>query len=379
MLGCCARVERYLYEIPMRSGYSEALDSAVDCVAAALHVRYSHGSLRAKYLKTALMLYGRTLKQLQKALDDREKSLSTLTLCATQLLFLYEALTLESTQPTTHHARGTTQLIQHLGPKRFVTAFDKAILLAQAPISYLQSYATSTHCIFEEQEWQQAMISIGEVGAGHTTLDEAAATAIAICSVGPGIIADWKDLVLNHENDNRRRIVLLSRVNQALCSFQEFVDVWGVDLLKTPHTNNNRITDGFLLQEIVRFRLRMAYIALGGLQSGAAHIQATNVARDITMRFGCHNRTPHSAGVTTSRRLVESVLSAAALNIIRCERSWRRCAVVNDDRVRRGEQTKLLPQSITLEYLANFGPESIVKDKELYKSGYFNDIDRWCR
>lgn len=90
MLSCCGRSQDYVLEIPMRSGHSKVLDSAIDCVASTLRWRLSERPREVNPPTTVSVLYGSALRQLQDALEDPKESLSTLTLCATQLLFLVE-------------------------------------------------------------------------------------------------------------------------------------------------------------------------------------------------------------------------------------------------------------------------------------------------
>lgn len=221
------------------------------------------------------------------------------------------------------------------------------------------------------------MTSFGETGIGHTSLHEASASAIANCSTGPGIIADWKDLVLHHSHDDRKCTALLKSVELALRSFEQFNDKWGVDLANNPLDDNSRIKNAVMFQETIRFRVSMAYIALGGLQSTRVHKRAIDAARNIlAMLDPGNNNTAHGVNVG-SFRLVQSVLWAEALQILRSEPPWRRCAEVNDARRVRGERAQLLPQPLVLEYLANFGQESMAKDRQLHKAGHVNDVDRW--
>lgn len=222
------------------------------------------------------------------------------------------------------------------------------------------------------------MASFSETGVGHTSLHEAAALGIANCSVGPGIIADWKDLVLHHPHDDERRKELLKRIYHALRSFEHFNTKWDVDIAKQP-LNDSRVKNAALFQETIRFRMSMAHIALGGVHSTKVHERAISAAQNILIMFEPgKNNTAHGVNVGAFR-LVQSVLSAEALQILRSGPPWRRCAEVNDARRIRGERVQLLPQPLMLKYLANFGRESMAKDGQLHKSGRFNDVDRWSR
>jgi hypothetical protein len=79
----------YVTHVPCRLGYEVALDHAVQCVVAAFHALNSQSSSKQK----TLSLYMRALNSLQQAIDDPERSLSAETLCATELLCLFEVST----------------------------------------------------------------------------------------------------------------------------------------------------------------------------------------------------------------------------------------------------------------------------------------------
>lgn len=90
MLSYCQRVRVYLYDLPSRTGHDELLDSAISCVSSGLKWLLSGSERPAEMDSKTLALYGEALKRLQQALDDSVESRSAHTLCATQLLFLFE-------------------------------------------------------------------------------------------------------------------------------------------------------------------------------------------------------------------------------------------------------------------------------------------------
>lgn len=83
--------------LPCRFGYSEALDDAISCVAAAIRdfcVQFDMDDKSNMYLgslKTrTLLLYTVALRSLQQALNDPSQSTSTEVLCAAHLLCCFE-------------------------------------------------------------------------------------------------------------------------------------------------------------------------------------------------------------------------------------------------------------------------------------------------
>lgn len=92
----------YLDFLPGRTGFSQALDSAVDCVVCALRDILRPALL--KNLGTTLSSYGKALKHLQSALDDPAQYSLAETLCATQLLGIFEVRPSASNIPAFKHA-----------------------------------------------------------------------------------------------------------------------------------------------------------------------------------------------------------------------------------------------------------------------------------
>jgi hypothetical protein len=93
LMGC--RRDSFLAHVPARFGHTECLDDAVRCIA-----------LRAKRFlvqepviatETELSLYGKALKSLQAAVNDRTHWTSPDILCAVQILSFYEVLPRPST------------------------------------------------------------------------------------------------------------------------------------------------------------------------------------------------------------------------------------------------------------------------------------------
>lgn len=78
----------YLEYLPARLGRNTALDSTIDCVARALRNFCFPADGRSNV--GVLQSYSKALKHLQKNLEDSGDYLSAETLCATQLLGIFE-------------------------------------------------------------------------------------------------------------------------------------------------------------------------------------------------------------------------------------------------------------------------------------------------
>lgn len=84
----CSQLAIYLVFLPSRSGHSMALDSAILCLVAGPHDLAKPAAQRSS-AKT-LASYSRALHYLQRSLDHLTQRYSSETLCATQLLGIFE-------------------------------------------------------------------------------------------------------------------------------------------------------------------------------------------------------------------------------------------------------------------------------------------------
>lgn len=78
----------YLFELPRMAGHSPTLDNTIECVVAALRNQFMPPNGLDE--RKALLLYTRSLRDLQLAVRDPKLCLAGETLCATQLLCIYE-------------------------------------------------------------------------------------------------------------------------------------------------------------------------------------------------------------------------------------------------------------------------------------------------
>lgn len=89
----------YIDYLPSACGHSDVLDGSMRCVADAMRIqciKASHGQSPASSIvshqkyNSMRASYSKTLKKLQRALDDPEQCVATETLCAAILLYTFE-------------------------------------------------------------------------------------------------------------------------------------------------------------------------------------------------------------------------------------------------------------------------------------------------
>ncbi|CAG7984541.1 unnamed protein product [Penicillium olsonii] len=116
----------FLEEVPRRIGSNEALDRAVDALAA------SHASFcsRRSISVEALSKYSSALRTLRVYLDDSIQATSSNTLCAVMVLLLCQSFHGHNGRTITGHAQGASNILRarkHFGPR---DEFEKKLFLS---------------------------------------------------------------------------------------------------------------------------------------------------------------------------------------------------------------------------------------------------------
>lgn len=237
------RMNTYVFELPMRTGYHPVLDGAVKCVAAALRCRLTKGMETTPFGLETLQFYDSALKTLQRALDDPVESMSSHTLCATQLLFLFEALAQDIKNASIYHASGASRLIHHRGAERFETAFDKALLVAHAPVLIAECCGTATHCFFEAPSWQKVFEDCLDPNSGVPITDESVIRSIAVRCLAPGADVDATNIILNDRDDLEGRAEVLANVSKCLDGIWNWLDRYGAYSFNPFNADGTPVTD----------------------------------------------------------------------------------------------------------------------------------------
>ncbi|KAH7137354.1 hypothetical protein B0J13DRAFT_77536 [Dactylonectria estremocensis] len=150
------------YFITARYAQVPLLRYAADCVIAKLRqILRPLGSSSADEEHAILVQYTRALRALHKALDDETQRVTAETLCATELLGLFELLdgNLES-HTSMRHAGGAAQLIQIRGAQRFNTEFEMALFMSHIGPTVMEAFLSNRPCFLAEEAWKQVMSSV---------------------------------------------------------------------------------------------------------------------------------------------------------------------------------------------------------------------------
>jgi hypothetical protein len=134
--------------IPSRYDQVALLRHATDAVLAKLRQIVLPDSSEDAGAKV-LVHYNKALRSLQAALNNEKERMMAETLCATELLTVFETLTKNPNSDTwARHVNGAARLIQVRGPKRFDTEFERALFLAHVgpTVSFYMCGHTSTIC-----------------------------------------------------------------------------------------------------------------------------------------------------------------------------------------------------------------------------------------
>ncbi|RFU72739.1 hypothetical protein TARUN_9519 [Trichoderma arundinaceum] len=174
-----ASSQRLLSFIPSRYGHVLLLRHATDCVIAKLQSislpvedRSPKGDLKA------LMHYQKALKALQEALLDAREWAKPETLCAIQLLGIFEALNgNEKEDSWIQHIGGAARLVEARGAHMFKSEFERALFLAHIGPTVMAAFLSNTTCFLEQSQWQAV---IREAVSEDSTLSNDKEFALAL-------------------------------------------------------------------------------------------------------------------------------------------------------------------------------------------------------
>ncbi|KAL7923504.1 hypothetical protein ACQKWADRAFT_320131 [Trichoderma austrokoningii] len=148
--------QKFLSFIFPRYGHALTLSLAVDCIVAKLQqMIMSMGSTHAQNI--VLRQHTKVLERIQQDLNDRSQWMSSETLCAIQLLGLFDLINNASLQSWLCHVAGASRLIEHRGPQNFKTDFDLAILTAQIGPIITEAILDNRHCFLTDESWNSVI------------------------------------------------------------------------------------------------------------------------------------------------------------------------------------------------------------------------------
>ncbi|KAJ9602374.1 hypothetical protein H2200_013229 [Cladophialophora chaetospira] len=144
--------------VPSRYGQVPCLTYAADCVVERLQWIIEHRRMpddgwvvSGKYIKV--------LKCLQIALADADECLTPETLCTIELLAIFELLGFDSGQARIRHASGANRVIEHRGPARFQSEFEKSLFIAHVGSIVAGSLRDGTSCFLADHGWEKVFHS----------------------------------------------------------------------------------------------------------------------------------------------------------------------------------------------------------------------------
>ncbi|PTB42386.1 hypothetical protein M441DRAFT_67918 [Trichoderma asperellum CBS 433.97] len=150
-----ASSQRLLSFIPSRYGHVRLLRHATDCVIAKLqYLSQPEENRSPKGDLKALMHYQKALKTLQEALLDEREWAKPETLCATQLLGIFEALNGNEKDSWMQHVGGAARLVEARGAHMFKSEFEKALFLSHIGPTVMSAFLSNTTCFLEQSQWQ---------------------------------------------------------------------------------------------------------------------------------------------------------------------------------------------------------------------------------
>ncbi|KJR88932.1 uncharacterized protein SPSK_07254 [Sporothrix schenckii 1099-18] len=148
--------------ITSHHGHVPALRYATDAVLAQLRLvaLRAHGTPSTALARDAtLVFYQKALRAVQLALADERQRLTEETLCATQLLAVFELLD-ENVPSWMHHAGGAAQLIRLRGVHRFrASEPGTALFMAHIGTVVMDAFLGNKACFLAEDAWMALLRS----------------------------------------------------------------------------------------------------------------------------------------------------------------------------------------------------------------------------
>ncbi|KAJ9661668.1 hypothetical protein H2198_001844 [Neophaeococcomyces mojaviensis] len=140
----------WLAHLPPLTGTNPLLDASVRAVTL-VHIGRLNNS--EPFVNESRPYYGRALRLLNSALQDRKKGMSNETLCATILLSFYEMFASDNNDSWVRHAGGVSALMKARGPRRHRHGFDREIFLAYRYTLIIEAFQEDVPCFLAEPGW----------------------------------------------------------------------------------------------------------------------------------------------------------------------------------------------------------------------------------
>ncbi|KAH8705618.1 hypothetical protein BGW36DRAFT_403159 [Talaromyces proteolyticus] len=168
----------YFSHLPQRFGQSACLDNALFCLV----IKIASLMAPCSALSNTLILakYGKALATLQAALEGSASWTLADTLCAVEVLALFEILNSPTEGSWSQHIAGAAKMIRLRGPQDFKSEYDRDLLIAMIGPIVCESFANNESCFFEGQDWLQL---IQYCATGNNSFSDRSDLAISISQI----------------------------------------------------------------------------------------------------------------------------------------------------------------------------------------------------
>ncbi|KAH8801391.1 hypothetical protein F5884DRAFT_806472 [Xylogone sp. PMI_703] len=232
----------YLRELPRRYGYSACLDSAIDCVAE--RIRESFLLVATPPKSNSRALYIKALQSLRLSLSTPKNCITAETLCASELLVLWELLNEPATQAYIQHAEGVSRLFQYRKPENFRTEFEKLLFLGRAGSIITEALISNSYCFLQEDLWQEVFRSVVIRGARFSDRSEMVVSLFIRMSYLPDLFKACSEVILGIAVCSEVSVKALAcRINSHRAELLEWYNRWESDLhLILSHVSEDAIS-----------------------------------------------------------------------------------------------------------------------------------------
>ncbi|KAK3350236.1 hypothetical protein B0T25DRAFT_262523 [Lasiosphaeria hispida] len=196
--------------IPSRYGQVSALTHATNCVVAKF--RFMMGIETPGGESGVLVHYSKALRALQAALDDEEQWFTPETLCATQLLGVFELLNGNGVPYSwMRHVGGATRLIEVRGVDAFKSEFEMALLTAHVGPAVTEAFLSNKPSFLASPAW-------------HRILHTAILNDTSLAPQADLVLALWGQLVSGPEIFKRTTDLICAAVPPSQTAIDEVID-----------------------------------------------------------------------------------------------------------------------------------------------------------
>lgn len=215
------------------------------------------------------------------------------------------------------------------------------------------------------------MLADAGPGSNLSLMDQAVLVNTAYSCPWPTLVVDTREIVVNHRDNNARRLEVLGRVIKCRDRLLDWYGHWGKMVFKPETPDGTRLTeiaqggervlgtrlDTFVLNEAAISCMTRLALALGCDAPASLEAAGIRMASAVLEGYEPGSGDVVAHGVRPNRVQLESVLIALGMNTcyMAAAADWQTFVAENEMRYRAGELPELVPVPMLEEYYRRMG------------------------